>query len=186
MLLTDEENQMVERIISGDRESFRYLVDHYKTYIFTIILRFVKEPGEAENIAQEVFMQIYRSLPQYRFEGLKTWIGKIAMTKAIDWHRARKRRPLESGTPFDQEDPRISQSTRDDPAEIYLRKEERERVLAVCQGLPEAYRNTVHKFYFEGKSQRQIAQEEGTTVKTIESRLYRAKHLLRERWGESR
>jgi DNA-directed RNA polymerase specialized sigma24 family protein len=82
-----DDEQRVQRFLSGDQEAFREIVDVYKAYVFAIILNFVKQQDEAENVVQEVFMQIYRSLPQYRFQSFKSWIGKISITKAIDWQR---------------------------------------------------------------------------------------------------
>lgn len=176
-----DDEQRVQRFLSGDQEAFREIVDVYKAYVFAIILNFVKQQDEAENVAQEVFMQIYRSLPQYRFQSFKSWIGKIATTKAIDWQRKQAK--------LSREEPRmdlleiIGTGGTHTPEEILLQEEKQKRVWEVCRELPAAYRRTIIKFYLEGKSYQQIAQEEGTTVKTVESRLYRARSIFKERWG---
>ncbi|MBZ4652882.1 MAG: polymerase, sigma-24 subunit, subfamily [Peptococcaceae bacterium] len=178
------DEQLVQRSLAGDEDAFREIVDRYKAYVFAIILNFVNEQYEAENIAQEVFLQIYRSLPQYRFQSFKSWVGKIAANKAIDWRRSRRREPLEELlTDFD----RILRDRGEslaDPEKIWLQKEKQRRIREICAGLPEVYSRAVVKFYLEGKSYQEIASEEGTTVKTVESRLYRARHLFRERWEE--
>lgn len=180
--MINHDDQLIRQAQRGDQEAFRQLVDQYKAYVFAIVLRFIKEHQEAENVAQEVFLQVYRSLPQYRFQGLKPWLGKIAVTKAVNWHRTRIRSPLQAEVPVNEEIP--ARQDLAGPEEIYLRKERQEKVRTVCRELPEVYRRTVVKFYLEEKSQQQIALEEATTVKTIESRLYRARQIFREKWGE--
>lgn len=182
--------QLVCRSRQGDQEAFCELVDLYKAYVFAIILNFVKEKDEAENIAQEVFLQIYRSLSQYRFQNFKAWAGKIALSKSIDYQRKKTRLRREELFPEEEWLKTISTAdlaadlSRDDPERILLQQERKERVQEVCLALPEVYRRTIQKYYLEEKSYQQIAVEEKVAIKTVESRLYRAKKLFRERWGE--
>lgn len=192
------EDQLVLQSLSGDEDAFREIVETYKAYIFAIILNFVSEHNEAENIAQDVFLQIYRSLPQFRFKNLKSWIGKIAVSRAIDWKRKNKKREREKLYGYDSEFYRIERTNLttsrltpvfcgnrfNNPEDILLKKEKTTRVKITCERLPEIYKRVIIKFYLEGKSYQDIATEESTTVKTIESRLYRARHLFREKWGE--
>lgn len=65
-----ELQQLVWRSRQGDQEAFAQIVNLYKAYVFAVILNFVGETDEAENIAQEVFLQIYRSFPRYRSQNL--------------------------------------------------------------------------------------------------------------------
>lgn len=181
------DEQLVRQSLSGNEEAFRQLVETYKAYVFAIILNFIPDPFEAENIAQETFLQIYRSLPQYRYLNFKGWVGKIAANKALDWRRALAKRPglypledIENIAARPAPDGKAQSS----PEEEVLSREERGQVRKVYAALPEQYRRTVGKFYLEGKDYRRIALEEGTTIKTVESRLYRARNLLREKWKE--
>lgn len=175
------DEQLVKQAISGNEEAFRQLVERYKAYIFAIVLNFIKDHFEAENVAQEVFLQIYRSLPSYRFQSFKSWIARIAVNKALDWQRTEKKRNMQHQPVLDDwPDQRCAT-----PEELIEKKEEIRCLREICSALPSVYRCTVEKFYMEGKSQQQIAQEEGTTIKTIESRLYRARNLLKEKWKEA-
>ena len=70
------------------------------------------------------------------------------------------------------------------PEEILIQKENKEKVYIMCKNVPPIYEDAIIKFYFEEKSYEEIAKEEGTTVKTIASRLYRGRNLLREKWRE--
>lgn len=85
------EDILIKRAAAGDKEAFEQLVDKYKGYVFAIILNLTKDDFHAENIAQEVFLQVYLSLPRYRFAGFRTWLGRIAVRKAIDWKRKQQR-----------------------------------------------------------------------------------------------
>lgn len=175
------DDQLVKQAISGNEDAFRQLVDRYKAYIFAIVLNFIKDHFEAENVAQEVFLQIYRSLPCYRSQNFKGWIARIAVNKALDWQRAEKKRNVQPQLVLEDWPQRCSAT----PEELIARKEEIRYLREICSALPSVYRCTVEKFYLEGKSQQQIAQEEGTTIKTVESRLYRARNLLKEKWKEA-
>lgn len=176
------EEQLVQQALSGNQEAFRQLVEKYKAYVFAIVLNFVPDHFEAENVAQDVFLQIYRSLPQYHFNSFKSWIGRIAANKALDWQRTQKRNGCEQ--PFNLESLLNKNliSPVNNPEAILLLKEDTKRIMRICSELPEIYRNAVEKFYFQGKSRLQIAEEEHTTIKTIESRLYRGRKMLSEKW----
>ena len=180
------DDELIKQFLSGDENSFKKIIQKYKAYVFAIILNFVKDHNEVENIAQEVFIQVYRSLPQYRFENLKSWIGKITTTKAIDFKRSNAKRFCEE-TVVDIEDFRSERDHKSKtPEELLLQKENSEEIYAICESMPSIYRNVIVKFYFEGKSYQQIAVEDNTPLKTVESRLYRARSLFKEKWRESR
>lgn len=67
---------------------FRWLVQEYGTYIYRVTYSVLHDAKEAEDAAQETFLQIYKSLPEYRSQGLKTWMTRIAVNKAIDLEAA--------------------------------------------------------------------------------------------------
>ena len=179
----DRESRLIEKAKSGHEDSFSDLIDLYKNYIFAIILNFIKDYNEVENVAQEVCLQIYVSLPNYDQQNFKGWIGRIATNKSIDWLRRKKAKfndqILEEGVleslPVD---------LKDNPESLLVEKEKKEELFKALNSIPEIYRETLKKFYFEEKSYEAIAKEEDVTTKTIASRLYRAKILLKEKWRE--
>lgn len=69
------------------------------------------------------------------------------------------------------------------PEELLLDKEQRKKVAEVAASLPDIYNRALRKYYFDGKTYREIALEEGVTVRAVESRLYRAKDLFKKSWG---
>ncbi|MEN6461919.1 MAG: sigma-70 family RNA polymerase sigma factor [Syntrophomonas sp.] len=171
---------MISRFLANDPDAFEAIITHYQNYVFAIVLNFVGE-NEAPDLAQEIFLQLYRSLPRYRPDNLKAWIGKIAVNKAIDWKRTHSR--------FSQEHIEMDANTLIDvnspiPDEIIIKQENQHRIQAICQTLPSMYQRVIVMFYYENKSYQQIANEERVSLKTVESRLYRARSLIRQRWKE--
>ncbi len=179
----DSENQLIEKAKEGNEDSFSKLIDIYKNYIFAIILNFIKDYNEVENVAQEVCLQIYVSLPNYQQQNFKAWIGRIATNKSIDWLR-RKKAKFKDEALGDNVLERLYQDQKDSPEILLVEKERREELNSVLHSIPDIYRITLEKFYFQDKSYEAIADEEEVSVKTIASRLYRGKILLRERWRD--
>lgn len=180
-----EDKELIKETLSGSELAFAKIVDRYKGYVFAIILNFIKDHDEAENIAQEVFLQIYISLPDYKFDNFKGWIGKIAANKSIDWKR-KKISKFREETMENAEYIIDSQELNyyETPEDKLIQKENRELIFKLCKSIPLIYENVIMKFYFEGKSYEAIAKEEGTTSKTIASRLYRGRNMLKEKWRE--
>lgn len=178
-----EDVQVIKQVLAGDKNAFEKIVEKYKGYIFAIILNFIKDHDEAENIAQEVFLQIYISLPDYKFDNFKGWISRIAANKAIDWKRRKVSKFKEEAVEdteaiFDRE----NLGEHKTPEDLLIEREYREKIRRVFKSMPPIYEDVLIKFYFQDKSYEEIAEEEGVTVKTIASRLYRGRNILREKW----
>lgn len=173
--------EWIEKAVRGDEEAFTQLVEQYKGYLMATILPIVRDPGEAQDVLQETFCQIYRSLPGYRGGNLKFWLARIATRKAIDCCRQRERRGREllSVSPGDL-NPEAALSAEED----YFSHTAKDHLVSLLQSLPPSYRATMAGYIFEGKSYRQLADEAGVSVKTVESRLYRARKLIRDEYKE--
>lgn len=174
------DERSVQACLNGDQAAFELIIKNYQAYVFAIILNFAAE-NDAPDIAQEVFLQIYRSLPQYEPDNFKAWIGKIAARKAIDWKRRHSR--------YDRELTNIDLSLVRDksglgPDELIIGQENRQQVQNICTSLALRYGTIITKYYYENKTYQQIAREEGISVRTVESRLYRARNLIRQKWKE--
>lgn len=172
----------MESIANGDAEAFRELIQRYRPLVFAAILKMVRSAQEAEDIAQEAFIQMYRSFPQFRNRqgiGLKSWMMRIAANKAIDWlrkNRAEYARWQEQTKQF------IAESRMEKESHLekeIVRQEQQQELYAQLSQLPERYRKIVELHYFQDKSYREIALSEGIALKTVEARLYRAKQMLR-------
>lgn len=175
-----DEASFIIRFRQGDRSVFRWLVQEYGTYIYRVTYSVLHDVREAEDAAQETFLQIFKSLPEYRSQGLKTWMTRIAVNKAIDMKRRRDRRKEEQWDPADLA---VKLPVQDD--EILLKLMDAERSLELRRKiaeLPAGHREIVTEFYLKGKSHEQIAVDLSLAVKTVESRLYRARAYIRRHW----
>ncbi|MEW6622960.1 MAG: RNA polymerase sigma factor [Bacillota bacterium] len=173
------EEYLIKAALARDQEAFRQIVEKYQTFVFAIILNIIRDYQEAENVAQETFIQVYRSLPQYKFKGFKTWIGRIATNKAIDYKRKRQHEKERQVSLSDQL-MNLDLSNQDLLEDKVIRKEELEVLQRLFRRLPKHYNKVIVKHFIQAKSCKQIADEEGVSIRTVESRLYRAKKLLQQ------
>ena len=146
-----------------------------------ICLNVVHDHYEAENLTQETFLQVYKSLPKYEYRGFKTWLSRIALNKALDYKRSAGRIKIESVDLKEIEniaDDRLSLT------EEIIRQEESELLGECLRRVPEHYGTVLRKTYQENKTCKEIAQEENISLRTVETRLYRGRKVLRECFKE--
>ncbi|OBZ18732.1 RNA polymerase subunit sigma [Bacillus sp. FJAT-27264] len=177
-----EDELLIRRICQGDEDAFRQFVDRYAGQVYKITYSVLREARGAEDAAQEAFLQIYKSLPDYRFQGLVTWISRIALHKAIDSKRKRDRQREQ---PVDCELTLRQICSGDEDILVgVVRRERRDRLWDEVQTLPEMHREVIVAYYIEQQNYEQIATQKGITLKTVESRLYRARQWIRKHWKE--
>ncbi len=171
--LTDYE--IVRKCLKGERELFSELVTRYKKLIYNAVYNFTKSREEVDDLSQEVFLKIYKSLdkynPEYKFS---TWSVTIARNLCVDLLRKKKL----SITSMDE----IENFSRDDntPENKYLCKEKTLSIRKAIDGLPENYRTPVVLYYQKGKAYKEIAQILNLPVTIVKNRLYRARLALKE------
>lgn len=161
---------------------FRQFVGTYSQHVYKVTYSVLREAKAAEDAAQEAFLQMYKSLPDYRFQGLKSWITRIALNKAIDAKRKRDRlreQPVDYELVLSQ-----TPSSEEDVLSGIVRRDRKDRLLDEINNLPNTHREIIVSFYLEHKNYEQIATEKGITLKTVESKLYRARQFIRNHWKE--
>jgi RNA polymerase sigma-70 factor, ECF subfamily len=174
----DSDIEIIERVRTGDEHSYRLLVERYQTLIFTIAFRMVRDRTEAEDIAQDVFLKVYRTLDQFREESsFKTWICRIATNRCIDWKRKHGVRQ-DATTQVDEAD-RLVDEIHERPEQSLVRRETQAEIRKAIEEMPEKYRTILLMYHFQGLSYKEIADQQDISPRTVETRLYRAKHLLR-------
>ncbi len=176
-----EEQALIKEIVAGRHELYRELVSTYQQKIFSVAMKIAKHPKEAEDIAQEVFIQAYRSLASYDGKSsFSTWLYRITVNKGIDWQRKQKKMTEHMEQSPDFEKLAAENRLEANPVEQLLQKDQQNTVKKMLSKLPEIYQTVVQLYYFEHQSYQQIATHLGIEVKTVESRLYRAKGLLKD------
>jgi RNA polymerase sigma-70 factor (ECF subfamily) len=173
----DDDQVIVSQVVSGQKELFRFLVKRHERAVYGMGLGFFRNPEDASDFTQEVFLKVFRSLP--RFEGrsrFSTWLYKIAYNTAVNGiKRQREYRSLvEDEYLCDEETPERK----------ILRSAAREAVTEALLELPERYRICVDLFFFYDRSYQEIEVITGYPVNTIKSHVFRAKKLLREKLRE--
>jgi RNA polymerase sigma-70 factor (ECF subfamily) len=171
---------IVSQVVTGQKDLFRLLVRRHERAVYGMGLSFFRNPEDASDFAQEVFLKVYRSLP--RFEGrsrFSTWLYKIAYNTAVNGVTRKK----EYRSLAEEEEARARTIATDSetPERILLRKAAREAVLEALRDLPERYRVCVDMFFFYDRSYQEIEAITGFPVNTIKSHVFRAKKLLREK-----
>lgn len=152
------------------------MIEQYQNLIYSICLKSVGNPFDAEDLTQEVFLSAYKNLS--RFDGTyeKAWLSKIAVRKCLDFLKAAGRRniPTESSYFIQIADDHSS------PEELFILKDERQRVYSLCQQLKSPYKEVATAHFCGQLSISEIARKENKNVKTIQTQLYRAKGMLKK------
>jgi RNA polymerase sigma factor (sigma-70 family) len=168
-------------VIGGSDHAFRLIVEKYRNDVFRTVFAVLRNQKEAEDAAQEVFMKIYHSLSQYENQGFKTWMTRIAVNHAIDVKRKLARRKEEVADAIEQQ---ALGTPRDGVEKELLNNERLRQVRKRLNELPENYRDVIYGFYIAEKSYQQLADEQKVQVKTIETKLYRARIWMKKNWKE--
>ncbi|MGG3561934.1 sigma-70 family RNA polymerase sigma factor [Neobacillus rhizosphaerae] len=168
-------------MLEGNEHAFRLLVEKYSNDVFRTVFAVLRDQKEAEDAAQEVFMKIYTSLSQYENQGFKTWMTRIAVNHAIDVKRKQARRREEVVDALEQQ---ALGTPRDSIEKEIIENDQRKLVRKRLDELPENYREVIYGFYIAEKSYQQMAEEQKVQVKTIETKLYRARSWMKKNWKE--
>ncbi|WP_430117230.1 RNA polymerase sigma factor [Neobacillus rhizosphaerae] len=172
---------LIEKVLEGNEHAFRLLVEKYSNDVFRTVFAVLRDQKEAEDAAQEVFMKIYTSLSQYENQGFKTWMTRIAVNHAIDVKRKQARRREEVVDALEQQ---ALGTPRDSIEKEIIENDQRKLVRKRLDELPENYREVIYGFYIAEKSYQQMAEEQKVQVKTIETKLYRARSWMKKNWKE--
>ena len=169
----NETRHLIQACINGNRAAQNRLYELFADKMFGVCVRYSKNRVEAEDIMQEGFMQVYKSLHQFTFAGsFEGWIRKIMVNCAIQTYRAKtKIHPIVE----------MDHTQSDQPSnEDILAKIHKKELLRMVQNLPPAYRLVFNLFVFEGFKHREIAALLHISEGTSKSNLFDAKILLQK------
>ena len=183
MALRDPDIRLMLRVRDDDAAAFAELVDRYQHRLVAVMHHLVGSADEAEDLAQEVFLRVYRTRKKYRPRAkFSTWLFTIANNLALNALRDRKRRPV---LPLEVRDsgpvgpPRPA--ARDDPPAHGLQQQELAAVIRrALDDLNERQRVAVVLNKFEDMNYAEIAEVMGLSTKAVKSLLSRARTKLRE------
>ena len=179
------EKELIHALCQREEAAFRQLVGQFQDKVFNTALGFLQNQADAEDLAQEVFIQVYRSITTFKGNAsLSTWIYRITVTKSLDLLRSRKRKKRfgfmssllgkDNRILYDPADP-VHPGIQQD------RKEEAAILFRLVDTLPKSQRIAFLLNKIEELSYREIAQILNTTESAIDSLLQRAKQNLRKK-----
>jgi RNA polymerase sigma-70 factor (ECF subfamily) len=173
---------LVERVQKGDKHAFDLLISKYQHRIVNLVRRYVSDPDEALDVAQESFIKAYRALKNFRGDSaFYTWLYRIAINTAKNWLVAQKRRPpLSDIDAADAEqydfDSRLKE--KGTPENELLKEEIRRTVNDSIAELPEDLRTAIMLREMEGMSYEEIATTMECPIGTVRSRIFRAREAI--------
>jgi RNA polymerase sigma factor (sigma-70 family) len=178
------ELELIQGLRQGDEAAFKYLVTTYQDRVYNTAIGIVQNAEDAEDVAQEVFIQVYRSIHSFKGESkLSTWLYRIATTRALDLLRSRKskkrfgfmQRLFGEGNEPIHEIPDFNH-----PGIAMDRKENAAKLFKAIAQLPENQRTafTLHKL--EDLSYQEVSEVMQTSVPAVESLMHRAKQNLKK------
>ncbi len=182
MQTQEEDQQLVERVQRGDKRAFDLLVLKYQHKILGLVVRFVRDPHEAQDVAQEAFIKAYRALANFRGDSaFYTWLYRIAINTAKNYLVSRGRRPPE--TDVSAEDAEFYDGDHglkdiESPERLLLRDEIEVTVHRAIAQLPEDLRTALTLREFDGLSYEDIAAVMRCPVGTVRSRIFRAREAV--------
>jgi RNA polymerase sigma-70 factor (ECF subfamily) len=181
-----EDLELIRQLKSGDETAFRLLVDTYQKFVLNSCYKFVYNRETAEDLTQEVFIEVYRSINLFRADSkLSTWIYRISITKSLDYLKGQKRKKrfaiLKSLFGEDEVEERISAPDNNSPDKI-LENNDRLKVLSwALSKLPENQRIAFTLSKSADVSYKEISEVLGVSVSSVESLIHRAKQNLKKK-----
>ena len=174
---------LVERAQGGDKHAFDLLVSKYQRKLGRLLSRFIRDPGEVEDVSQEAFIKAYRALPSFRGDSaFYTWLYRIGINTAKNYLVSQGRRAPTS-TEFDNDEAETfddASQLRDinTPESLLLTKQIGQTINAAMDALPEELRTAIVLREIDRMSYEEIASIMDCPIGTVRSRIFRAREAV--------
>jgi RNA polymerase sigma-70 factor (ECF subfamily) len=179
------DKELVLRVQQGDKSAYDLLVIKYQHRIIQLVNRYVKDPSEAQDVAQEAFIKAYRALGNFRGESaFYTWLYRIAINTAKNYLVSRSRRYSDYHVDVqdaEQVENAPQLKAMDTPENLLINDEIVAVIKSAIEKLPEEMKIAIMLREFEGMSYEEIAQTMDCPVGTVRSRIFRAREAIDEK-----
>ena len=181
------QEELIKNLRSGNQAAFSLLIDDYQQKVFHTCISFVPNKEDAEDIAQEVFLEVYKSIGKFKGNSkLSTWIYKICTNKCLEFIRkknAKKRlvfmqRILGTEIPLDKTN---FFTEFNHPGILLEHKEQSETIYLAINTLPESQKTVFTLAKLDGKTYQEIVEITGKSMSSVESIMFRAKKNLQKK-----
>ncbi|MGZ8151821.1 MAG: RNA polymerase sigma factor RpoE [Methylovulum sp.] len=176
------DQELVLRVQQGEKKAYDMLVIKYQHKIIQLVNRYVKDPSESQDVAQEAFIKAYRALGNFRGDSaFYTWLYRIAINTAKNHLVAKSRRNFHSEVDI-QDAEQIENAPQlqgmETPEGLLLNEEIIATIKSAIDNLPEEMRMAIMLREFEGMSYEEIAEAMSCPVGTVRSRIFRAREAI--------
>lgn len=169
MISLQEENELIDRILAGKQEPFARLVEHYKSYAFTIALKVLNNRPDAEEAAQDGFIKAFHYLKNFNRQArFSTWLYRIVFNTAVSYKR--KNRHVLSSLEFHDQSGEADHSLEKDDKQVYI--------TCAMDRLNEADRLALQLYYIKEFSMEEVAELMGQNMNTLKVRIHRARQRM--------
>jgi RNA polymerase sigma-70 factor (ECF subfamily) len=175
----DADSALIARFLKGDQSAFDALFLKYQEFVYNIVYGIIGLAEEARDVTQDVFLQVYRSLPSFRCRSrFATWLYRIAVNRALDSARAAKNRRW---LPLKEAHKAVSRPAAD-PTTATSHHAEHDAVQRVLMEVPWQHRDVLVLRYFQELSLEEIAEVLQCSVTAVKVRLHRARRYFKEKY----
>ncbi|MGI6124749.1 MAG: RNA polymerase sigma factor [Acetivibrionales bacterium] len=172
-----EDIVQIRKCLSGQKDTFEYLVTKYKNLVYSIALNSLINKNEAADVTQEVFLKAWANLSRYNPEfSFKTWIARITVNHCINLNQKSKRI-----TTWDDEEMEKIVADSESPEEATLDGERRKDIIDAINSLPEKYRIVIQLYHQQSLSYEEICNITSNPMSIVKNRIYRARKMLAEK-----
>lgn len=184
---TQSDAVLVQQVQAGHQKAFDLLVAKYQRRIYRLVLRFIRDPALAEDVAQETFLRAYRAIGQFRGDSqFYTWLYRIAVNTAKKALSDDLRDPTvaegdASGSGEETFSPTELLTNNETPESVLISKEIVQTVNLAMESLPDDLRTAITLREIEGLSYEEIADVMQCPIGTVRSRIFRAREAISER-----
>ena len=181
---SDREATLIAQCVGGDDAACSDLVAEHQRMVYQLAYHLLTDHNEALDLSQEVFLQVFRTLPRFRAQSsLRTWIYRIVVNQARNRQRWWRRRHRSAQVSLEEHmkahGELASHGSFSSPDRVLGRKQLASRLKGALLALPFDQRTTIVLREIDGLSYEEIAEAQGIAVGTVKSRLARARELLR-------
>ena len=175
MLKKLEDYDLIKECLSGNNDAFAELLSRYKNLVYSVVLRMVNDSEEASDLAQEIFIKIYKNLDKYHPEfKFSTWVIRISTNHVIDYRRKKKQDVINI------DDMVYEPSTNETPENEYLKSEGQKHLANAIKELPDMYKIPIVLYHQQDLSYQEIADVLNEPLSKIKNRIFRGRKMLKE------
>ena len=178
-LHTLSDYEVIRQCIDEDRDAFTEIVSRYKNLVYSIVLKMVSNPDDANDMAQEIFIKVYKNLERYSPDyKLSTWIIRIATNHVIDY----KRKLRGETVPIEDCEAEMSaiHGTEPTPEQQLVQRESSQAIKDLVSSLPDIYKIPIVLFHQQGLSYQEISDIIQEPLSKVKNRIFRGRRMLKD------